>query len=203
MLKMKSKSTKSNNIVLEKYKSGFNFLRDSRKFVYYAIGIFLFFSFVGYFIPPPEAIAEKIFEIIEQILKETEGLNQWELTSYIFFNNLQSSFFGMVLGIFIGIFPIFSLMINGYLVGFVSSLSVSEAGFFSLWKLLPHGIFELPALFISLGLGMKIATFVFQKRKLESLRVYFKNSLTVFFLIVIPLLAIAAIIEGTLIYFLG
>jgi len=44
---------------------------------------------------------------------------------------------------------------------------VQTDGFLSLWRLLPHGIFELPAVFISLGMGLKIGMFIFQKKKLE------------------------------------
>ena len=34
-----------------------------------------------------------------------------------------------------------------------------------LFRLLPHGIFELPAIFISLGLGLRFGMFIFQKEK--------------------------------------
>ena len=89
---------------------------------------------------------------------------------------------------------------NGYILGFVSSMSVESAGVASLGKIIPHGIFELPAIFISLGLGLKFGTFAFQKNKAKSFKNYLINSLRVFLLIVIPLLIIAGIIEGTLIF---
>ena len=103
---------------------------------------------------------------------------------YIFLNNLQSSFFGLVLGVFFGIFPIITTIVNGYILGFVSIKVVSVEGIFVLWRLFPHGIFELPAVFISLGLGLKFGSFMFQKKKFDSLKDYFVNSLRVFFFIV-------------------
>jgi len=72
----------------------------------------------------------------------------------------------------------------------------------TLWKLFPHGIFELPAVFISLALGMKLGTFIFQKKKMNSFKDYLWNSFRIFIFVVIPLLVIAAFIEGYLFYFL-
>jgi stage II sporulation protein M len=118
---------------------------------------------------------------------------------FIFFNNLKSSFFGMSFGILFGIFPILVTIFNGYLLGFVSAFSVAGGGVLSLWKLLPHGIFELPAIFLSLGLGLRLGTLVFQKNKQKFLKENILRSLKIFLLIVIPLLIIAAIIEASLV----
>jgi stage II sporulation protein M len=83
-------------------------------------------------------------------------MSRGELISFIFLNNLQSSFFGMVFGIALGIFSMITSVLNGYLLGFVSSKAVYEGGILVLWRLFPHGIFELPALFLSTGLGLKL-----------------------------------------------
>ena len=93
-------------------------------------------------------------------------------------------------------------VINGYLLGFVASIAVNSNGIGSLWRILPYGIFELPAVFISLGLGLKFGTFLRQKNKGKYFKDYFWNCIRIFILIVIPLLIIAGIIEGTLIHFL-
>ncbi|MEI6731787.1 MAG: stage II sporulation protein M, partial [archaeon] len=70
----------------------------------------------------------------------------------------------------------------------------------SFWKIVPHGIFELPAIFVSLGLGIKLGAFVFgPERKKEFVRRALA-SLKVFVYVVLPLLIIAAIIEGMLIF---
>ena len=105
----------------------------------------------------------------------------------------------MILGIFFGIFPLWFTLQNGYVLGFVSSISVGEAGIGSLWRIIPHGIFELPAIFISLGLGIKLGSFVFYKDSRKKFNEFLKNSLRVFIFIVIPLLVLAGIIEGFLI----
>jgi|TARA_Y100000034_G_scaffold102405_1_gene127250 stage II sporulation protein M len=188
---------------IEEYKKSWNFIKESKNFIYSVIGIFFVFSLIGFFITAPAIIAEQILKFIEELLLKTQGMGHFELIKFIFFNNVQSSFFGMIFGVFLGIFPIVAVIANGYMLGFVASLVVNSEGISVLWRLFPHGIFELPAIFISLGLGLKIGTFIFQKKKLESLKKYFLNSLRVFLFIILPLLIIAAIVEGSLIYLVG
>ena len=194
---------KEENFWKRNYVLSLDYVKDSRKFIYATIGVFVFFVILGAFVPVPAAISEKIRTFIQQLLSQTEGLSWFGLVKFIFFNNVQSSFAGMIFGFFLGIFSVLTALINGYVVGFVAMLAVKEGGVSVLWRLFPHGIFELPALFISLGMGLKFGTFFFQKNKMDSFKEYLLNSLRVFVFIVIPLLLIAAFIEGTLIFFVG
>jgi len=194
---VKKKSKKKFNLKKE-YKDSWNYIKESKKFIYFIIALFFVFTMAGFFISLPQSIIEQILNFIKELLEKTKGMNQIQLIKFIFFNNLQSSFFGMIFGALFGIFSVLATIANGYLLGFVFSLTSSEQGFSVLWKLLPHGIFELPAIFISLGLGLKLGTFVFQEDKKKSFKKYLFNSLKVFLFIVIPLLIIAAIIEGIL-----
>lgn len=97
---------------------------------------------------------------------------------------------------------VFAFLINSASLGIIGavytttnmSLLVLAAG------LIPHGIFELPAIFISLAMGFKTCS-LFGKRitgKIESLDVkgYMFNVFRVFVWIVIPLLLVAAVIEA-------
>ncbi|MBR9701915.1 stage II sporulation protein M [Candidatus Pacearchaeota archaeon] len=191
---MKSKFNLKNE-----YKEGWKYLKESRNFIYLIVGIFLISSLIGFFVPPPDFVVEQIMKFIEELLGKTQGMSMLELVIFIFANNIQSSFFGIIFGFLFGIFPMLASIANGYLIGFVGSIVVEAEGLSSLWRLVPHGIFELPAIFISFGLGLKAGMFIFQKDRSESFRKYLWNSLRVFILIVLPLLIIAAIIEGVLI----
>ncbi|HTZ42052.1 MAG TPA: stage II sporulation protein M [Candidatus Omnitrophota bacterium] len=183
----------------ENYKDCFSYLKSSKNFIFAVIFIFAFFTLVGLFVPLPNSVSSWILNYIQQIVKQTENLSGWQLMLFIFFNNIKSSLFGLVLGIILGVIPAFLAFFNGYILGFVLNKSINADGIFVIWKLLPHGIFELPAVFISLGLGLQIGTgFLFGKKK-KNLKKNFIKSLKVFLLIVIPLLLIAAIIEGALI----
>lgn len=191
------------------YSSAWNFIKESREFIYIVILGFAIFLVIGFFFEDVVQVIfhsflgidlrQSVLSFIEKLVHQTEGMGQGQLIGFIFFNNLQSSFMGMIFGAVLGIFTIFSIITNGYLLGFVASLSVESAGIFVLWRILPHGIFELPALFIALGLGLRLGTFVFREEK-KSFGQNLIDSLKVFLLIVVPLLIIAAFIEGSLIF---
>ncbi|MBS3071575.1 stage II sporulation protein M [Candidatus Pacearchaeota archaeon] len=198
MMVNKKKSNKKFSLRKE-YKKSWNYLKESKRFIWIVIGIFLAFALIGFFIPVPEIVSKQIFEFIKEILGKTEGMSQSRLISFIFLNNIQSSFLGMVFGVFLGIFPLISAIANGYLLGFVANFAIQENGILSLWRILPHGIFELPAVFISFALGLRIGASLFNKKRFRKFNENFVSCLKVFVLIVIPLLIIAAIIEGTLI----
>lgn len=195
----KNKKTKSLNLKKE-YQESWEFIKDSKNFLWVVLGIFFFFSVLGFFITPSETFSKMILDFIKELLSKTQGMSLFQLMRFIFFNNVQSSFFGMVFGIFLGILPFISVIANGYLLGFASHLAVQEAGVFSLWRILPHGIFELPAMFISFSLGLRLGFSVFNKKKFGSLEKNFLSSIKAFALIVFPLLIIAAIIESSLIF---
>jgi len=234
--KEKNKDSKS---VKEIYQSSLDYLKKSKQFIWIAVGIFFFFFLLGLLVPAPETIQQQIFDLIRELTEKVKDLSGIELIFYIFFNNLSASLFGLVFGVFFGVFSIISSVSNGYVLGFVSALSISAEGVGSLWKILPHGIFELPAIFISLGLGLSLGfPFVYRYFKYyfnknnglavifgilfllpaviitswidKKLRDYqfrdfkyrFNHALSVFFFVVVPLLIIAAIIEGLLISFL-
>ncbi len=191
---------KSNNFFKRNYIESWDYIKESKRFIYAVFFIFLFFGVLGFFFPAPNGVIEQILKFIEELLIKTEGMNQFELTNFILLNNLKSSFLSMIFGILLGIFPLISIIANGYILGFVSAMSVKTGGVVVLWKLVPHGIFELPAIFISMGLGLKMGTFVLQKNKIESLKRYLWKSLMVFLFVILPLLVLAAIIEGSLIF---
>jgi stage II sporulation protein M len=188
------------NFFRKNYEQSLDYIKKSRNFIYVILILFFLFFLIGYFIPVPESLTNLILEFIEELLRKTEGMSQRELMSFIFFNNLQSSFFGMIFGVVLGIFSVVTTIVNGFLLGFVSSKTAQSEGILILWRLFPHGIFELPALIISMGMGLKLGTFIFQKKKTESFKRYLLDSLRVFLFIVLPLLFVAAIIEVILIF---
>ncbi len=205
-----SRNLKENFSLIDEYKKSYDFLRASKDFIYISIIVFFIFTVLGFFF---EELINSVFKSlfganlhtiilqqIEELLLRTEGMSQTQLTGFIFVNNVQSSFFSIIFGIFFGAFPILSAIINGYFLGFVGILSVKIEGFWVLWRVLPHGIFELPAIFISFGLGLKFGTLFFTKQRKGFFLDFLKNSFRVFLLVIVPLLIVAALIEGALIF---
>ncbi|MBS3083677.1 stage II sporulation protein M [Candidatus Pacearchaeota archaeon] len=179
----------------------FFYLKENKKYVYASALIFFASSIFGYVYSARLGFFDKL---IEEIVKSTRDLDYLEMIWFIFSNNVTSSLSALFLGAFFGIFPLFNALFNGSILGYVYSKASSIAGYLVIWQLIPHGIFELPAIFISLGLGIHLGfSFFASKDKINTFRFRFKESFKVFLVIVVPLLALAAIIESSLIFFMG
>lgn len=117
----------------------------------------------------------------------------------LFANNLRA----MVLGILYGFIPFLylpalALGVNAAILGMLASLIDGQ------WLLLaagilPHGIFELPALFLSLAAGLCLCKNInayIRKNEKGIMKPLLLNILRVTGLVVIPLLVVAAIMES-------
>ncbi|MDA3837340.1 MAG: stage II sporulation protein M [Nanoarchaeota archaeon] len=151
-----SKSLVKGSFLARRYKEAKSYLIDSKKHINMMIGIFVFFALLGFFIPLPEEISMQLLAYFQQLVEQTKDYGALKMMGFLFQNNVGASFMGLAGGLFFGIFPLFNGIMNGFVLGFASSLSVTESGIISLWRLFPHGIFELPALFISLGIGLRL-----------------------------------------------
>ncbi|MEK6910996.1 MAG: stage II sporulation protein M [Nanoarchaeota archaeon] len=180
------------------FKSSLDFIYESRKYIYVSVCLFLVSGVFGFIFADSLSF---INEILKNLVDKTEGLGTVELMVFIFLNNLQSAFFGMMLGILFGIVPVINAITNGVVLGFVFEKVYNVSGFSDFWRILPHGIFELPAIFIALGIGMNLGFNVLSKKGKRGLFEQVKKAFYAFLLVILPLLIIAAIIEGLLIGF--
>ena len=174
-------------------------LSESRRYVFAAAILFFVFAIVGFVFSGHLTI---INILLKQIVTQVRDLSGIRLIVYIFLNNSQSALMSLVLGIGLGIVPVMNAVFNGLVIGYVLSKVFVIGGFSEVWKILPHGIFELPAIFIALGVGMRLGTMFFDKtwRKKVGERIY--RAALIFVFVILPLLLIAAIIEGLVITFL-
>lgn len=202
MKNKKRKTEKQENFWRKNYSLSWKYIKESKSYLLFILLLFLFSFVIALFYQPPE-IVEIIKKFIEELLRETQGLNTWQMIIFILDNNLKSSFIALILGIFLGIFPVITAFSNGYILGFVAEKVVKVEGGFVLWRLFPHGIFEFPAIILALALGVKFGMFWFSKEKKKEFLIRLENSLRVFLFVILPLLIIAAIIEGILITLLG
>jgi len=143
---------------------GLDYIWESRKYIFFAIFLFFFFICLGVLFP--DLFEQKILELIKNLLLQTRDLKGFSLISFIATNNIKSSFFSMFFGIFLGIFSLGVIVINGFLIGFVANRAVMSEGLLVLWKLFPHGIFEIPAVLISAGIGIRLGFLFFNKKKI-------------------------------------
>jgi len=169
--------------------------------VVFAFGIFGLMFLVGF--AYPVFFREEIFGFLAEMVGMLEGKSVIELIWFIFLNNLKAGFFAIVSGVVVGVFPFVIGVVNGYLIGFVSREVAMQEGIFVLWRLAPHGIFELPAIILSIGIGLKIGTILFGKDVKKRLKYNFVEGLRFFVFVIFPLLLIAGIFEGLLISLIG
>ncbi len=174
------------------FKEAVLYVKSVSKYIYASIIIFVFGAIAGFILKNELSFID---EVLRKIISQTIGLGPTEMIFFILQNNLQSAIISIILGSLFGIFPIINSFSNGVIIGYVMSLVYAEAGIWQFWRLLPHGIFELPAIFISFGIGMKLGFSILKK----DFRKHLYNSANVALMIVIPLLIIAAFIEGLLI----
>lgn len=122
------------------------------------------------------------------------------LMIYIFFNNVRVCFMLMFFGFIFGIFPFFIIAVNGFTVGIVAEYTIkNESLLFLVIGLLPHGIIEIPVILLGAGVGllsgMQASRALIGNLSFESFKQSFIGMTWIFFLVVIPVLFIAAIIE--------
>ncbi|WP_318785329.1 stage II sporulation protein M [Methanimicrococcus hacksteinii] len=128
------------------------------------------------------------------------GDDPLNLVSYIFFNNVRIVFMLIFLGFVFGILPAAIIIVNGVTIGLVSEYTVKAEGIlFLLVGLLPHGVIEIPVILlgssVGFGLGMQAAKTISGSLPFSEFRKSFVDATWIFFLIAVPLLFIAAVIE--------
>jgi len=178
------------------FREALKYLRESKNYILAVVLIFIGGILFGAIFSSQLGFLD---EILKQLVDKVKGLDTFGTVLFILRNNLTSSFYCIVFGVVFGIFPILASFSNGVLLGYVMKLVWFDSGAGEFWKILPHGVFELPAIFISLGLGVRLGMFIFSKKKGKEFMERARNSIILFVCIVIPLLIIAAIIEGLLI----
>jgi uncharacterized membrane protein SpoIIM required for sporulation len=79
-------------------------------------------------------------------------------SSAIMTNNLSVSFMTFALGITAGLGTLYMMTLNGLMLGVVAMACALSGMSLSLWSFVaPHGVLELPAIFIAGGAGLRIA----------------------------------------------
>jgi stage II sporulation protein M len=139
-------------------------------------------------------------ETIATFVKLFAGIPRFKLAGAIFFNNAVKTLLAIVLGIVLGIVPTIFLLANGIALGVAWSVSVATRGpWISLLSLLPHGILELPAVFLGTSIGLSIG-YRGVRRLAGNFEIHsgaeMVQGLRYFFTVIIPLLIAAALVEA-------
>lgn len=166
-----------------------------------------------------EPLGNYLREQLQQLQVVKEQLNQGQHVElnyfvFIFLNNAIKSVLIIYLGIFIGIIPVIFLVMNGMIIGFLLrtyDMQGQDVVTLIVKGLLPHGIFEIPAILIAAAYGLKFGKLVLDSLTTWNpagrvqLRVawkqFMRSTITASFWLVI-ILFVAAIIESTVTFWL-
>jgi len=164
VVKKKSEKKKSNfsEYIYGNFRDAVRDVRFLNSYISFATTLFIVVTLIGMFFPV--FFKEQIIELVKEIIAQTEGLGPVELTRFIMANNIKSSFFAMIFGVLFGLIPLGVIIVNAYVLGFVVNQSVAIEGPLIIWRLFPHGIFEIPAILISVAMGLRLGLFLFVYR---------------------------------------
>lgn len=160
--------------------------------------VFFGFCIFGYVtaLANPE-IGTASTQAFHEVAKELDSDNSGVLAWQIFFNNLKVCLILFIGGITFGAATVYILSQNGYIIGSISEVMLRhyDVSVFAA-TLVPHGIFEISAILMSAALGLQMACALL----LDGVGLSNAGNMCAwygkrFFLIVIPLLIIAALVE--------
>ncbi|TAJ44879.1 stage II sporulation protein M [Methanofollis fontis] len=165
-----------------------------------AVVVFLLGIGAGYAVMASgDPAAEQLIEMVKEgvfagILDDTPAM----IALKIFLNNLQACLVLFLGGATFGILTLFILISNGVVIGVFAGEILDRVGLSGLaLGLIPHGIFELPALFISAALGLSLArSLLAELSGMGDAAADAARMGGLFLRIVVPLLALAAVIEA-------
>jgi stage II sporulation protein M len=131
-----------------------------------AVITFLFFASMvaGYYLEGPLlAYLSGQLEGLKELKNgvEQQKYPQLALFLLIFINNSVKAVLIMFFGIAFGVIPVFFIIVNGLLIGFLLRLvsdNNQDPVLLVLTGILPHGILEIPAILISAAIGLKLGS---------------------------------------------
>ncbi|NGM68825.1 stage II sporulation protein M [Natronolimnobius sp. AArcel1] len=190
-----------NDMLIRRLSSGWV---ENRRAVWFATGLFAFGTLIGVaLLAAGFDLLEMVAELLEEeLLPELEDeAGEFELTATFFIvNNTQAFLMAIAGALTVGLLTAFVMIFNGVIVGNVGASAANEIGIdFIIVGLLPHGIFELPAIFIAAGVGFQIV-YRFGQRVIGSRERFFTKSYVArtiaFVLFAWLLLVLAAFVEA-------
>jgi len=149
----------------------------------------------------PTSVADFMAEDLAALEELANLLGPFKITTavFIFLKNASALLFSFLFSPLLCLTPILALMANGLLLSFVSSsVAQQESLGFLLAGLLPHGIFELPALIMgeaaALSFGTMAIIALISKKRRNQLPLNLKQNLR-YLVVAWTLLLPAAVIE--------
>jgi stage II sporulation protein M len=179
------------------------YVHSIRLFIGVVVLLFLVSMALGYVIPllAPQ-LSGTLIAGLDEKAKALASQPPLIMMLGIFSNNAMGSIMALVFGLAAGIFPLFFMISNGMVIGILLELIIAKMGVvggttFFLAGVLPHGIFELPAVFISAAIGLKLGYEALRSLVLKKdvVTPEIVRGLTIYVFWILPILFLAAMVE--------
>jgi stage II sporulation protein M len=145
-------------------------------------------------------MTDSLEESLQAFIKQFRGLPKLKLAAAIFLNNSVKTFAMILLGIFFGVVPALFLIANGAALAIVLTLSTQSRGIWlSLLAIVPHGVLELPAVFLGTAIGLMMGASMTRRLTAKSeisIGAELSQALKFFVMLIVPLLIAAALVEA-------
>jgi stage II sporulation protein M len=146
------------------------------------------------------SLADHFQDMLANFVRMFGGMPPVQLAGAIFLNNALKTLCAIVFGVILGIVPAIFLLTNGVALGIAMSISTQTRGLWpSLLAILPHGILELPAVFLGTSIGLMIGRRAMQRlagRAETSIGAELIQGIKYFCTVLVPLLFVAAFVEA-------
>ena len=183
---------------------------ENKKIFGIVIGVFILGMLIA------AVIANDIADFLLPLLKESLGGDSTSINAFSIMYQNEISALTIVAGSAIfGIYPILASFANGFAIGFLAGHLIKSIYTLALFLtlIIPHGIFEIPALLSDCVSGILLFLFIYRvlKDKINGMTLkeaYYNNQKTIKHMIIllvvsIILFMIAALIEGYITPYLG
>ncbi|HIH36416.1 MAG TPA: stage II sporulation protein M [Methanocellales archaeon] len=180
-------------------KEALTYLSYLKGYILFVALIFILSTLMGYWYSSSDlAFATQASADIGEMFAIIQGLHPLIIMAIIFLNNSIKCFIVLLLGIGFGLIPLVFLIYNGFLIGIVVLMTERIEGFlYVLAAIVPHGIIELPMIFFSAAIGVRLGHDLLNTLmgKKADIKKDFKKGVLFYMHWILPLLFIAAAVE--------
>jgi uncharacterized membrane protein SpoIIM required for sporulation len=185
-------------------------IRQNERIILFSLGLMLVgwvFGFCGY-LTGPQTVSRIIPPSLSQGLIEDFEANSWfndpvtarpYISARIMYNNIQVSLLAFAGGMLLGIYTLFLVVFNGFMLGVLSAAFWQKSYLISFWAMiLPHGVIELTAIAMAASGGFLLAKTILypgEYSRADALKVYGTTAVKLMAGTVVMLI-IAGLIEG-------
>jgi stage II sporulation protein M len=172
---------------------------ELRLYILAAVAIFVAFYALGYLVAVsvPE-VSDTFMSSFKEEVTPLKELSPVGLMLGIFANNAVKCLLVIILGIAFGIVPAFFMLANGLVLGIVIGVTMARTSLlYVLVGVVPHGLIELPMVFISAAIGLKLGVAALRALfgKKDGLKDKIVEGLLIYAVWIFPLLFLAAFVE--------